>query len=154
MNTPGPLSTVFEHAQKLRDQALAACVQADDTVRKLRLQLDQLLTYRGEYEARDPARGGQSAPIDLVRGHFMFMQRLAQAAAQQQAQLQAAQQRAQALQEALVGQETRLAALRKLLQRRARETAHRADRAEQRQSDESAARQSWRDGAGAPTTTH
>jgi flagellar FliJ protein len=154
MNTPGPLSTVVEHAQQLRDQALAACVQADDAVRKQSQQLEQLLTYRGEYEARHPARGGQTAAIDSVRGHFVFMQRLAQAAAQQQAQLQAAQQRAHALRAALVEQETRLAALRKLLHRRTREATHRAERAEQRQSDESNARRSWRDSADAPSTTH
>lgn len=153
MNAPSSLTTVLEHAQRLRDEALAACVQAEEALRKLRLQLEQLSAYSNEYQARDPARNGKAAPIDVLRRHLMFMARLNQAATQHQGQLQAAQHQVQARREVLTARETRVAALEKLLHRRARDTARRADRAAQGQDDEFAARRRWRDTSGAPTNT-
>ena len=78
------LHTLFEHAQRARDEGLAALQQAEQLARELQLQAEQLQQYHDEYDARHPARGGRAAPIELLRCHLSFMQRLQQAQAQHQ----------------------------------------------------------------------
>ena len=86
------LQTLLEHAQRQRDEALAALQQAEAAEAQQRLQAEQLMAYQAEYDARHPARSGRAAPIELLRCHVGFMQRLHQARTQQQGQLQAAPQ--------------------------------------------------------------
>jgi flagellar FliJ protein len=71
------------------------------------------------------------------------MQRLQQAQAQQQAQLQAAQQRVTQRIQALVGLEMRVAAIRKLLERREKEQLTANQRREQRGNDEASQQRAW-----------
>ncbi len=137
------LQTLLEHAERERDEGLAALQQAGRLVQDLQAQASQLAVYRDEYDARHPARGGRAAPIELLRCHLGFMQRLQQAQAQQQGQLLAAQQRAEQCRTALVALETRVAAIGKLLQRRHKERASVGQRQEQRRNDEASQQRAW-----------
>jgi len=137
------LHTLLEHAQRQRDEALAALQQAESAQAQLQLQADQLDAYQGEYDARHPARSGRAAPIELLRCHLGFMQRLHQAQAQQQGQLQAAQARVARQKQALLALEMRLAAVRKLADRRGQERQRAANSLEQRRHDEAAQQRAW-----------
>lgn len=142
MNTT--LQLVLTHAERQRDQALAAMLQADEAVRRLRSQAEQLLAYRTEYRARGPASTGQSTPIDALRRHQEFMQRLEHALSQQAFALEAAESGAAQHRSELVVRELRVASARKLLERRVAEQHRAQSRLEQRRTDEAALQQMWR----------
>jgi flagellar FliJ protein len=147
------LQTLLEHAQRARDEGLAALQQAEQIARDLRTQTDQLQQYHDEYAARHPARDGRAAPIELLRCHLSFMQRLQQAQTQQKAQAQAAQQRVAQRRQALVGLEMRVAAIGKLLERREKEQRTTAQRQEQRRNDEASQQRAWNHRHEAPLTS-
>lgn len=149
-----PLDTLLEHAVRQRDDALAALLQAEDAARRLRLQAEQLQAYRGEYHERGPTRAGSTAPVELLHCHRHFMQRLDQALGQQTGHLQAAEARIVQLRGALLAHETRVASLRKLLERRAQEQLRAAARQEQRHSDDAAVQRHWRLRAESMPATH
>ncbi|MDP2004803.1 MAG: flagellar export protein FliJ [Rubrivivax sp.] len=135
------LHTLYEHAERQRDEAQAALLQAEATVRRLQAQAEQLRAYRDDYRARHPALGGRSAGIEALRCHQDFMQRLDQALHQQAGQQQSCEARCTVLRSALVAQELRVASVRKLLERRGQAAQHQADRLEQRRTDEAAQNQ-------------
>jgi flagellar protein FliJ len=143
------LHTLLEHAERQRDEALAALLRAEDTLRRLELQAGQLQAYRGEYDDRGPARSGRPSPIELLHCHRDFMLRLDQAVLQQQGQLQGAAARLAQLRATLLARETRLAAVRKLIERRTQEQRLAAARLEQRRSDDAVPRGPWRLGTDA-----
>lgn len=142
MNTT--LQLVLAHAERLRDTTLAAMLQADEAVRRLRAQADQLAAYRSEYRARGPASTGVATSIDALRRHAEFMQRLEQAVAQQALSLESAEITAARQRSELVAQEMRVASARKLLERRMAEQQRAQSRLEQRRTDEAALQQLWR----------
>ena len=142
MNTT--LQLVLAHAERLRDTTLAAMLQADEAVRRLRAQADQLAAYRSEYRARGPASTGVATSIDALRRHAEFMQRLEQAVAQQALSLESAEITAARQRTELVAQEMRVASARKLLERRMAEQQRAQSRLEQRRTDEAALQQLWR----------
>ena len=139
------LQTLLSHAEHERDEAMATLLQAEDNGRKLRQQWQQLQSYHADYTARAPALGGRAAPIDALRSHHAFMQRLDQALAQQQGLLQAAELRITQQRKTLLGLETRVASVRKLQERRLQEVQRNTQRLEQRRSDDSAAQRHTRD---------
>ena len=134
------LHTLLEQAELERDTALARMLQADEAARQARTQGEQLHAYREDYRRRAPALNGRSAHIELLRCHQGFMQRLDQAIAQQRAQQEGIEQQATALREALLEREVRVAAVKKLLERRGQEQQRQTARAEQRHNDEAAQR--------------
>jgi flagellar protein FliJ len=145
MLTPSqPLITLLEIAERERDAASAALVQAEQQVQRLAQQLEQLQQYRAEYDARSPAAGGRAAPIELLRVHQGFMQRLDHAISQQHGVQHAAGLRMVQLRQELVAHEMRVAGVAKLLQRRSREADAQQQRQEQRRNDELALQRHWR----------
>jgi flagellar protein FliJ len=138
-----PLHLLLERAEAERDSAAARLARAREAARRLTLQGEQLRAYRDDYRGRDPAREGTAVGMDIVRCHRDFMQRLDQAVQQQQGQQQAAEREAEALRAALVEHETRVAAVRKLIERRHHEERRNAARVEQRRSDDAAQRSAW-----------
>lgn len=132
------LHTLLEHAERQRDEALAALLQAEALARHLHAQAEQLQAYRDDYRGRHPALGGRSAGIEALRCHTDFMQRLEQALQQQHHQMSASDARCDVLRAHLVGEETRVASVRKLLERRGQQAQQFANRQEQRRSDEAA----------------
>lgn len=144
------LHTVLEHAERQRDEAQGQLLRAEETVRQLERQAEQVHAYRAEYRQRHPAQGGRSTSIGMLRVHQGFMLRLDQALQQVQGQVQAAQARCGALRSALVAHETRVASVRKLLERRDQQTQLDQSRREQRHADDAAQRRRRDDGSAAP----
>jgi flagellar FliJ protein len=151
------LTTLLELAQRQRDEALSALLRAEEAVRRLRLQSDQLTAYRDDYRGRNPAMGGRSAPIELLRGHEAFMARLQQAMALQQQQLQSAEAHTAQARAALLALETRVASVRKLLERREADQRLLSARQDQRRSDDAAsmgANNAWHNGGSMQPLPH
>lgn len=134
------LQLLLEQAERERDSALGRLRQAEQTLQLSEVQAAQLADYREDYRRRAPAINGRGAHIELVRCHHGFMQRLDQAIEQQRGTLQHHRQTATSLRETLLECEMRVAAMRKLQQQRATESARRAARQEQRHTDEAALR--------------
>jgi flagellar FliJ protein len=134
------LQTLFEHAEQQRDAAQAALLQAEEAVRRLQAQVAQFHTYRDEYRGRHPAQGGRSSSIEMLRCHQGFMVRLDQALDQVQQQLRGAEERAALRRAELLALETRVASVRKLMERRGAEHQRLSERADQRRSDDAAQR--------------
>ncbi len=134
------LHMLLEQSERERDTALARFAQHDEAARQARAQTEQLHAYREDYRRRAPALNGKSAHIELLRCHQGFMQRLDQAIAQQRAQQESAEQQAAAQREVLLERELRVAAVKKLIERRGHEEQRRTTRSEQRHSDEAAQR--------------
>jgi flagellar FliJ protein len=148
------LQTLLDHAQDQRDRAMVALLQREETARRLRLQWDQLQAYHAEYQGRSPTQGGRSAPIEALRSHHAFMQRLDQALSQQQGLLRAADAELEQARQLLLRLETRVASVRKLLERREHEQRRGAQRVEQNRSDEAVLQRRWRDSAHGRSLTH
>jgi len=140
---PQALKTLLEIVTRERDQAAAAMAQAEQQLRAQQQQWEQLQAYQADYVRRAPAHGGRAAPIEVLRTHQAFMGRLDQALTHQQRVLSAADGEAQLRRQTLLQRETRLASVRKLMQRRATSAAREADRAEQRRTDEAAMQHHW-----------
>ncbi len=139
-----PLVTLLEIAERERDEAQTRLVQAEEAERRQELQLQQLQQYSAEYGLRAPGQAGQAASITQLRSHHGFMQRLDQAVSQQLGLVKSAQLRTQQLRQELLAQQTRLAGVQKLLQRRLLDQERMAEQQEQRRSDELALQRHWR----------
>lgn len=132
------LHTLLEHAERQRNEALALLLQAEEAARRLQQQGLQLVAYRDEYRLRQPGLGGRSVSIELLRSHHEFMQRLEQALTQQEGQMALADNRLTTRRAELLALETRVASVRKLLERRSHEQRRRSDRQDQRTTDDAA----------------
>jgi flagellar protein FliJ len=133
------LQVLMAHSERQRDGGLLQVQKAQAHARQQEQQAEQLRVYRAEYQARHPALNGRSTSIDMLRYHQSFMDRLDQAVHQQQQQVQAAQTRLAARHNEQLALETRVASVRKLLQRRETAQAQLSQRKDQRSTDEMAA---------------
>ena len=137
------LQVLMQREQQRCDQAQSALRRADDAARRAREQRDQLLAYRGEYQARWTAQFHQGGTMDILMYYRSFMQRLDQAVTLQTRQAELSElQLAQARRE-LMESERRVASVRKLIERRAAELAHAGRQRDQKQTDEQAQRMRW-----------
>jgi flagellar FliJ protein len=137
------LQLLMQREQQRCDQAQSALRHADDAVRRAREQREQLLAYRGEYQARWTAQFHQGGTMDILMYYRSFMQRLDQAVTLQTRQAELSElQLAQARRD-LVESERRVASVRKLIERRAAELAHAGRQRDQKQTDEQAQRMRW-----------
>jgi flagellar FliJ protein len=144
MNELQPLMTLLGQAESERDEALGHSQRQDAAQRAAQAQAEQLLMYRGDYEARWSDHFSRQAKIELLHCYQGFIQRLTLAIEQQnRVATQAASQAALAL-AALNEAEMRVASVRKLIERRVGEQQLREERREQKQTDEFAARVAWR----------
>ena len=126
-----------------RDAATAEHLRAQAASRAAAAQADQLRTYRREYEQRWHAQFSVEGPITLVHCYHGFMQRLTQAVEHQaHIEEQAALHVKRAL-AAVSAAELRCASVRKLIERRTQEQRLAAERRDQKQTDEFAARAAW-----------
>lgn len=134
------LHTLLELETRARDELLAALARAEQQHLRLQAQAEQLLGYRDEYRARNPAGAGRSAGVELLRVHAGFMHRLEDTRGVLAQQTEGAALRLERLRAALVAQEQKVAAVRKLLERRASAAQQQQQRLEQRRADEAATR--------------
>ena len=140
MTTIALLQTLLEQAEAERDSAQTRMRQADQQLQQARQQADSLHQYRVEYDQRWVARFRQSGTPELLQCHRSFGQRLDYAiGVQDHTHDHLAQRLAQARQ-ALLAREQRVAAVRKLIERRLAAQRLLTDRREQRNTDEAAQR--------------
>lgn len=137
------LHALLEHAERERDAVQAAVHRAEAAEDGARRQAEMLTSYGQEYDARWGARRGRSGTPAMLHCVHGFVQRLEQARRQQdQACRQLAERSAQA-RGRLQAAELRVAAVRKLIERRMAALQRSADRLSQRQTDEAAQRIAW-----------
>lgn len=139
------LRLVLEQAERERDAALALYQQAQQRAAQARAQAQDLLHYRGDYDARwqQQFREG-GAGIETLATYQGFGTRLGEAIAQQGQLAQTLEARVEAARQALAARETRVASVRKLIERRQAEQLLQQTRLEQKASDEFAQRASAR----------
>lgn len=138
-----PLMALLNQAERERDEALSAMQRANEAHLAALAQADQLLAYRGEYEARFRDQFSRKSSIDILQCYQGFSARLGQAIDQQQQIASHAAVRLEQSREGLRDQEMRVASVRKLLERRLHELRQVAERRDQKQTDEFASRAAW-----------
>ncbi|MFY9514328.1 MAG: flagellar export protein FliJ [Rubrivivax sp.] len=137
------LKTLLEQAEAERDQAQAALRHAEEQAQRARQQAGQLLAYRGEYQQRWTGQFSRQGTMEIVHCYQSFALRLDEALAQQQRQADAADATTERLRQALLGAEMRVAAVKKLIERRQAEQRRADERRDQRQTDETAQQLRW-----------
>lgn len=138
-----PLTILLDQNQRQRDAALADHLRARVASEAASAQAEQLVTYRREYEQRWSAQFCREGKIELVRCYQNFMERLTQAIDQQAHIAEHAAQQVEHALAVLQACELRCASVRKLIERRTLERRLMADRIDQKQNDELAARAAW-----------
>ena len=145
MNNPSldPLMALLGQAERERDASLASMQRAVEAHQAAQSQAEQLVAYRGEYEARFKDQFSRKSSIDILQCYQGFSARLGQAIDQQQNIAGHAALKLEQARESLRDQEMRVVSVRKLLERRVTELRQMADRRDQKQTDEFAARAAW-----------
>ena len=143
MTGPESLYTLNLLAERItaeRDAAqkyLAECIQRASQARNTAGELSQ---YRQDYEQRWGRQFAQAGTMDIVQCYQNFSGKLNDAIQSQGQLATQAEARVEASRTALLAVEMRLAAVKKLIERRQAETQLREQRQEQKASDEFAAR--------------
>lgn len=137
------LLQVLQHAEGERDAALAHLTQLAEAQARLRSQREQLETYRRDYHARWMGQFRMAGTPEVVQHYQGFVDRLNHALDQLEVQLSAVDRQAGQARELLIERETRVMAVRKLIERRDAESLRRLAVREQKHSDELAARIAW-----------
>ena len=143
MNPMQPLMALLAQTESERDLAWAEAQRALQAHQDAAAQVDQLLVYRREYEQRWSAEFCREGKIELVRCYQGFIQRLTQAVEQQQRVAAHAAVQVERAEGIVRGAELRTASLKKLIERRLRESEANDARNEQKESDDRAVRASW-----------
>ena len=138
-----PLLLLLGQAERERDELAIACRNAAMARNTAQQQAEQLLAYRIEYEQRWAAQFRTEGQMEVVNCYRGFMARLSQAVDQQQRGAEQAAAQVEAAMLRLREAETRVAAVRKLIERRSDEARLAGERLEQKMSDEFAARAAW-----------
>lgn len=145
MNQPDThtLQVLLEREEADRDTLLIALRQAQRHQVRVDEQMAQFEQYRTEYVARWQQEFQHQGGIEILHCYRSFMQRLDDAVAQLSAQQTHAQASVRRAQTMLLEAETRIAALRKLIERRIENHELGERRREQKYTDEIAQRASW-----------
>lgn len=144
MNDLMPLKTLLEQAERERDDAQAEHRRARIASDAAKVQSEQLLTYRREYQQRWSEQFKLEGKMELVHCYHGFMERLNLAVDSQARIVQQAAAQADKAMLVLREREIRCASVRKLIERRMQGHRVDADRREQKQSDEFASRAAWK----------
>jgi flagellar FliJ protein len=145
MNTPDThaLQMLLEREEAQRDAAALAVRQSQEHVQRLQSQTQQFMQHRADYITRWQQQFHQAGGIEIVHCYNSFMHRLDQAMTQLGLQQRQAEINLQRQRHRLVETETRVAAIRKLIDRRLETHDRTQQRREQKQADESAQRAAW-----------
>jgi flagellar FliJ protein len=143
MTSLQPLNALLAQSERQRDLAVSEQLRLQVAHEAAQAQSEQLLQYRREYEQRWGREFGREGAIELVRCYQGFMERLTQAVEQQARIAQHSAAQLERATQAVREQEIHVASVRKLIERRLQEARVSAERQEQRQSDEFAARVVW-----------
>ena len=137
------LALLLAQAERQRDEALAEQFRAESARRAAVAQAEQLIAYRRDYEQRWKAEFCRDGKIELVRCYQGFVDRLTHAVEQQERVAGHAAVQAERAEAIMRGHELRAAALRKLVERRLRQSELAAARLAQKESDDHAVRAAW-----------
>jgi flagellar FliJ protein len=143
MNRMNLLVTLMEREIQRRDAAAIELRDAQQALEQARQQGQALLGYRDEYHQRWQAQFQQRATMDILRCYHGFVERLDQAIVSQQGSVEAAVRREAAARDRLRQRETRVAMVRKLMERRQKVEDQKQERREQKAADETAQRMAW-----------
>lgn len=138
-----PLMVLLDQAERERDQALAGQNRAEAALLAARRQQQQLADYRQECETRWTEQFRQGVAMTLLQCYHDFVGRLHGAVDQQAQQIERLCQERERAGAVTLAAELRLAAVRKLLERRSQALLRSANAREQKQMDEMAARAGW-----------
>ena len=134
------LTILLERAEAERDEALKALQEAQMRAEQARAQAGQLTQYRVDYQQRWSEQFSRQGTMDIVGCYQNFGGKLDQAITSQSSVANHAEIRVQRARKLLTEKEMRAAALSKLIERRRQEMGLAAQRQEQKQTDEQAAR--------------
>jgi len=134
------LRILLERAESERDEALRQLQDVQARADAARAQHGQLTQYRGEYQQRWSQQFARQGTMDIVACYQNFGGKLDQAIDSQGLVANHADQRVARARETLRELETRVAAIRKLIERRQLESSRALQRQEQKATDEQAAR--------------
>ncbi|MCK6421557.1 MAG: flagellar export protein FliJ [Aquabacterium sp.] len=140
MQSLATLQTLLQQAEAERDAAQALLAQLERARAQAEAQAEQLTQYREQYQQRWSAQFRRSGAIELLQCYQGFSGRLDQACSMQGQAADQALVRVDQARAELIAREQRVAAVRKLIERRQTEQHRRAERREQVASDEAAAR--------------
>jgi flagellar FliJ protein len=140
LNSIALLRVLLQRAENERDTALGALRQAETLVQQAQLQARQLQDYRSEFDQRWMTRFRDSGTPELLHCHSGFGQRLSQAIVVQDNNASQLGNRVQRARELLLAREQRVAAVRKLIERREADLQKIAAQRDQRNTDDAAQR--------------
>ena len=140
MESSATLNLLLEQAEGARDAQQTVLRNCEAVAAHAQAQAEQLVAYRGQYQQRWSTHFRQAGAIELLQCVQGFSQRLEQAIAHQQQAAAQAQARVAQSRADLVACEQRVAAVRKLMERRQAEQRRVAERRDQRSTDEAAQR--------------
>jgi len=140
------LQMLLEREEGDRDTAMIALRQAERHLARVDQQMTQFESYRAEYVTRWQGEFQHAGGIEILHCYRSFMQRLDDAMGQLTAQQVHAQASVRRCQTLLLEAETRVAAIRKLIERRVEGHERLERRREQKHTDEIAQRAAWRGG--------
>ena len=138
MTTIQTLNKVVEIAEKRRDEALGALGQMQRELQIAQDQMDQLQAYAQEAEARWAARSAVGVDTALLMHHRQFMHKIHHALEFQNGVLGDRQRHIDNAQEQVHAAERDLAGLRKFAERKQQAIDHKAQRQDQKYTDEMA----------------
>lgn len=140
MESSATLNLLLEQAETARDAQQVILRNCETAATNAQAQADQLVAYRGQYNQRWSTHFRQPGSIELLQCVQGFSQRLEQAISHQAQVCAQAQNRVVQARAELLARETRVASVRKLIERRQTEQVRATERREQRSSDEFAQR--------------
>ena len=140
LNSITLLQALLGRAEAERNTAAAVLRQAELAEQQAQAQAKDLQDYRGAYDQRWTAHFRSTGTPTLLHCHHGFGQRLDQAITVQTRNTGHLGNRVQQARGVLVLREQRVAAVRKLIERRQAELQTQADRRDQRNTDDAAQR--------------
>lgn len=132
------LHKVVELAEKRRDEALGVMAQMQRELQMAQDQMDQLQSYAQEAEGRWAARSSVGVDTALLMHHREFMHKIHHALEFQRGVLADRGRLIERAQEQVHAAERDLAGLRKFTDRKQQAIAHKAQRLDQKNTDEMA----------------
>lgn len=138
MTALNTLHKVVELAEKRRDEALGVVAQMQRELKVAQDQMDQLQAYAQEAETRWAARSAVGVDTALLMHHREFMHKIHHAMEFQRSVLGDRERLVETAQNQVHATERDLAGLRKFTDRKQQAIAHKAQRQEQKQTDEMA----------------
>lgn len=138
MTTIQTLNKVVELAEKRRDEAMGNLGRMQRELQIAQDQMDQLSAYAQESQARWQVRSSIGVDTALLMHHRQFMQKIDHAMEFQRGVLGERQAMIERSQEQVHAAERDLAGLRKFTERKQQAITHRAERQEQKHTDEMA----------------